>query len=327
MTSVQLRKRAGGLTPAGRTLSPKPRRAHGALHGIAPKVAVLVLVAVAVLVVFGQQIAPQDPLAQDVNNLLKGPSGAHWFGTDYLGRDVFSRLLAGTRLSVLTALEAVGVAIGLGAVPALLSLVFGRVYDWVSNRIADAIMTLPTLVFAIACIAVLGNKLTPVMIAMGFLTAPQFFRVTRAAAQTFANEQYMEAADLFGVSRFRSLVVHIVPKVLPTIVVTAASATAVALLTVSSLMFLGIGVVPPTPTWGGVLATDLTYLSQQTWAPLFPALFIMLTAGSLNVLADAVRDRSRTVRAVAEAVVESEAVGAESATEKGEARVIDASAA
>ena len=167
---------------------PKPRRGkpRGALHGIAPKVALAVLVVVAVLTAFGSQLAPQDPLAQDVNDLLTGPSSAHWFGTDYLGRDVLSRLLAGTQQSVLTALVAVLVAMVLGAVPALLCTVLGRGYDWIANRVADAIMTLPTLVFAIACIAVLGNRLTPVMVAMGFLTAPHFFRVTRAAALTFA---------------------------------------------------------------------------------------------------------------------------------------------
>jgi peptide/nickel transport system permease protein len=271
---------------------------RGWLHGVMPKLALLALVGVAVLTVAGRQLAPHDPLAQDVNYILRGPSGAHWFGTDYLGRDVLSRILAGTQQSVLTALEAMLVALVLGAVPALLCLAFGNIFDWFANRVTDAIMTLPTLVFAIACIAVFGNRLTPVMIAMGFLMAPQFFRVTRAAALGYAGEQYVEAAELFGVSRVRSLAVHIVPKVLPTIVVTAASVTAVSLLIVSSLMFLGIGVVPPAPTWGGVLATDLSYLSRQPWAPLFPAMFIVVTAASLNILADAVRDRSRTARAV-----------------------------
>lgn len=273
--------------------------AGGALRGVMPKVAIAVLLGVAVLTVAGRRLAPHDPLAQDVNYILRGPSSAHWFGTDYLGRDVFSRILAGSQQSVLTALEAMLVALVLGAVPALLCLAFGRVFDWLANRVADAIMTLPTLVFAIACIAVFGNRLTPVMIAIGFLTAPHFFRITRAAALGFAGEQYMDAAELFGVSRVRSVLVHIVPKVLPTIAVTAASAMAVALLIVSSLMFLGIGVLPPAPTWGGVLSTDLSYLSQQPWAPMFPALFIVATAGALNVLADTVRDRSRTTRIAA----------------------------
>jgi len=275
---------------------------RGTLRGVTPKIAALILVTVLVLVVFGGTIAPQDPLHQDVAHLLQGPSGRHWFGTDYLGRDVFSRLLAGSRLSVVTALEAVAVALVLGAVPALAGGVLGRVYDFVANRVADAVMTLPTLVFAIALIAVLGNRLTPVMLAMGFLMSPQFFRVTRAATVTLSGEQYVEAAELFGVSRSRTLLVHIAPKVLPTIVVTAATATATALLTVSSLMFLGIGVVPPAPTWGGVLSSDLNYLSQTPWAPLFPAAFIMLTAGSLNILADAARDAGRGGRVLVPAV-------------------------
>ena len=261
-----------------------------ALRSWPARISLAVLVGIAVLTVAGGWLAPADPLHQDVAHLLQGPSPRHWLGTDYLGRDVLSRLLAGTRITVLTALESILVAVAFGAVPGLLSVFLGRWVDAVANRIADAMMTLPVLVFAIATIAVLGNRLVPVMLAIGFLVAPHFFRLTRAATLRHSREQYVEAAELFGASKPRIVVTHVVGKVLPTVYVATATYTAAALLAVSSLNFLGIGVIPPAPTWGGVLASDLTYLSQAPWAPVGPALLIALAVGSLNVLADAIRN-------------------------------------
>jgi peptide/nickel transport system permease protein len=256
------------------------------------QISVAVLLAVVLLAVFGSALAPQDPLHQSVKEFLQGPSSRHWLGTDYLGRDVLSRLLAGTRTSVTTAAEATLVALVFGAIPGLVSAFLGTWFDFIANRITDAIMTLPTIVFAIGCTAVLGNSLTPAMLAIGFLSSPRFFRVTRAAALEFVRAQYVESAELFGASRLRIIRIHVLGKVVPTIAVAAAMSASAALLIVSSLTFLGIGVVPPAPTWGGVLASDLSYLSQAPWAPIVPAVLIMLTAGALNGLADAIRDAS-----------------------------------
>ena len=254
------------------------------------KIALVVIGLIAILAVFGGQLAPHDPLAQDPNSVLGGPSSAHWLGTDYLGRDVLSRLIAGTGRSVVGALEAVGIGLLFGVVPGLASLWLGRVYEWISLRVVDALMTLPYVVFAVAVTGVLGNSLTPAMVAIGVLLAPRFFRIARAAALGLTRAQYVEAAELFGGSRRWILRTHIWGKVLPTIAVTAAQALAAALLIVSSLAFLGLGVEPPAPTWGELLSSDLQYLAQQPWAPLFPGLVIMITAGALNALADAIRD-------------------------------------
>ncbi|WP_405578734.1 ABC transporter permease [Streptomyces sp. NBC_01190] len=256
----------------------------------AARAALAVLLAVAVLAVFGSLIAPQDPLAQDTAHMLQGPSGGHPLGTDYLGRDVLSRLLAGTGRSVLGAVEAVGAAMLLGVVPGLASLWLGRVFEWTALRVVDALMTLPFTLFAIAAIGVFGNGLNQAMLALGVLLAPLFFRVSRAAALGLKQAQYVEAAELMGASRGRVLRTHIVAKILPTVAVTTAHALATALLTVTSLTFLGVGVQPPAPTWGGVLASDLGYLAQQPWAPVLPGLLIMITVGALNLLADAIRD-------------------------------------
>jgi peptide/nickel transport system permease protein len=252
--------------------------------------ALLVLLAVAVLTAFGGVLAPYGPLHQDVNAINQGPSSHHLFGTDYLGRDVLSRLFSGTRLSILSTLEAVGIAIGLGTIPGVFSAVVGGWVDWVLMRIVDSLMTLPSIILAVAVTAAIGNGLTQAMVPIGVLMAPLFFRVIRAATLEFVRTQYVEAATLLGAGRWRVIYVHVLRKVGPTFAVTAAAATAYALLSVSFLTFLGIGVEPPTPTWGGVLSSDLNFLAQAPWSPFIPGAFIALTVGALNILADAVRD-------------------------------------
>jgi peptide/nickel transport system permease protein len=255
-------------------------------------IAIAVLTAVAFLAVFGSALAPQNPLAINANALYQGPSAHHLFGTDYLGRDVLSRMMAGTRLSVLTALEAVGIGLVLGALPGIATVFLGRWFDFIANRVADALMTLPYIFFAVAVTAALGNTLTHAMIPVGILLAPLFFRVTRAATLEHARSQYVEAAELLGASKVHVIRVHVLRKVLPNIAVTTASMAAAALLAVSFLTFLGIGVQPPAPTWGGILSSDLDYLSQAPWAPFIPGAIIAITVGALNALADAFRDRS-----------------------------------
>ncbi|MEV4613241.1 ABC transporter permease [Kitasatospora sp. NPDC049258] len=254
------------------------------------KAALAALALVALLAVFGGRLAPLDPLAQDTAHILQGPGGAHLLGTDYLGRDVLSRLLAGTGLSVVAAVEAVGAAMLLGVLPGIASVRFAPALTWVSLRAVDALMTLPFTLFAIAAVGVLGNGLHQAMLALGVLLAPLFFRVTRAAALGLDRAQYVEAAELMGAGRLHILRIHVWRKVLPTVAVTTAHALATSLLTVASLTFLGIGVQPPAPTWGGMLASDLGFLAQQPWAPALPAALIMFTVGALNLLADAVRD-------------------------------------
>jgi peptide/nickel transport system permease protein len=269
---------------------PKPPRPL--LRQPAAQLALLVLLAVAVITVFGSVIAPQNPLAINSGALFQGPGAHHLLGTDYLGRDVLSRLLAGTRLSVLTALEAVGIGLVLGAVPGVATVFAGRWFDFAANRVADALMTLPSIFFAVAVTAVLGNGLVQAMVPVGVLLAPGFFRVTRAAALEHARSQYVEAAELLGASRLHVIRAHVLRKVLPNIAVTTASMMAAALLTVSFLTFLGIGVQPPAPTWGGILSSDLDYLSQAPWAPFIPGALIAVTVGALNALADVFRDHS-----------------------------------
>jgi peptide/nickel transport system permease protein len=255
------------------------------------RIALVILAVVIFLSVFGSALAPQSPLTINANALFQGPSAHHLLGTDYLGRDVLSRLMAGTRLSVLTAFEAVAIGLVLGAPLGVATVFLGRWFDFAVNRVSDALMTLPYIFFAVAVTAALGNGLVQAMSAVGILLAPGFFRVTRAATLEFASAQYVEAAELLGATKLHVIRVHVVRKVLPTIAVTTAMAAAGALLAVSFFTFLGIGVTPPAPTWGGVLSSDLDYLSQAPWAPFIPGALIAITVGALNALADAFRDR------------------------------------
>ncbi len=269
----------------------RKRKARTLLRTPSAWIAIAVLLGVAVLTVFGSTLAPQNPLTVNANALFQGPGAHHLLGTDYLGRDVLSRLMAGTRLSVLTALEAVGIGLMLGPIPGIATMFLGRGFDFAANRVTDALMTLPYIFFAVAVTAALGNGLVQAMVPVGILLAPFFFRITRAATLEHARAQYVEAAELMGASKLHVVRAHVVRKVLPTIAVTSASMTAAALLAVSFLTFLGIGVQPPAPTWGGVLSSDLDYLAQAPWAPFIPGALIAITVGALNALADAFRDR------------------------------------
>jgi len=259
------------------------------------RIALIVLAVVAVLVAFGGWLAPYDPLKQG-DAILQGPSGSHWLGTDNLGRDTLSRLLAGSRLSVLGAVEATAVGVVLGAIPGLLSVYIGRTGEWLLLRLMDALLALPFIIVAIAVTGVTGGGLHPAMVTVGVLFAPTFFRISRSATLGLRHAGYVEAAELFGSSTTRLVARHVWRKVATPIAVAAANTTGAGLLIVSSLMFLGIGVAPPAPTWGGMLATDLNYLTQAPLAPLAPALLIMATVGALNLLADAIREDTPAAR-------------------------------
>lgn len=251
-----------------------------------------VLLTVLLLSFFGPALAPYPPNLQDPAAVLQGPSAAHWLGTDYVGRDVLSRLLAGTPLSVFTAVEAVGIGLVLGVVPGLTSVYFGRAWEWITLRVMDGLLALPFMVFAIAVAALLGNGLQPAMFAIGILLAPGIYRITRSAALGFAGTQYATAAELVGSSTLRTIRVHVWGKIVPVLVVVTANAIGSGLVVVASLTFLGIGVQAPEPTWGGMLASDLGYLYQRPYGPFIPSALIMATVGALNWIADAVRDTS-----------------------------------
>ena len=248
---------------------------------------ILLVVAVSIL---GPWIRPYSPVAQDVNALFAGPGGKHLLGTDYLGRDTLSRLVDGTRLTFEGALTSMLIGLGLGALPGMGSAFIGRKAQFAVMRVVDAMLAFPPIIFAIAVVGAFGAGQWTASAAIGVLIAPRFFRIVRAETLGLVGAQYVEAAELLGASKFRVLRMHVARKVLPTIAVTSATTMAEALLAVSALSFLGLGPAAPAATWGGMLADDVTYLSQDAYGAIWPGLAIMITVAALNAIADAVRD-------------------------------------
>jgi peptide/nickel transport system permease protein len=255
------------------------------------RIAVGILLMIAVLAVFGSVLAPDNPLANSAHPLAP-ISGSHWLGTDYLGRDTLSRLLAGSWTSVVGAIEVAVIALFVGAIPGVLSVYLGRVFEWVTLRLIDTLIALPFLLVAVAVTALLGNGITQALLVVGVLLAPGFYRVSRAAALSVARSQYVEAAQISGASPAWIVRRHVWNKVLPPISVSMAYTVGAGFIVVSSLSFLGIGVEPPAATWGGLLSSDLSYLSYQPWAPVAPAVLIVVTVWACNLLADTIRDVS-----------------------------------
>jgi peptide/nickel transport system permease protein len=253
------------------------------------RIAVVLLGIILFLAIFGPLIAPDAPNTT-VGAQLQGPSGTHLLGTDYVGRDVLSRMLSGSTLSVLGALMVVVIAFIVGAIPGLLSVYLGRVFEWVSLRVVDTMIALPFLVFAVAMTALLGNGVIQSMFAVGILLSPVFFRVARSSALSVARSEYVEAAALSGASTGWVMRKHFLSKVLPPISIALSTTMATGLVVIASLTFLGVGVQPPTATWGGILADDLQYIAIQPWAPIVPVVVILAAVLGCNLFADAVRD-------------------------------------
>jgi peptide/nickel transport system permease protein len=253
------------------------------------RIAIAALSVILFLAVFGSVLSPHDP-DDTVGPQLTGPSSQFLLGTDYIGRDVLSRVLAGAGLSVLGALLVAAIALLFGALPGVLSVYLGRVFEWVTLRVIDTLIALPFLVFAVAMTALLGNGVFQALFAVGFLLAPVFYRVSRSATLSVANSQFVEAAILSGASTWWVVRKHVWNKVAPPIAISLSTTIGLGLVVISSLTFLGIGVSPPRATWGGLLATDLEYIALQPWAPIVPIVLILIAVLACNLFADAVRD-------------------------------------
>ncbi|MGV9796911.1 ABC transporter permease [Mycobacterium sp. NPDC003449] len=262
-------------------------RTHQAV-GVFGWISVGILAVILGLATFGPVLAPHDPLAL-TDNILASPSTQHLLGTDYLGRDVASRILYGSRLSVFSALEVAGVAFLVGVPAAVFSVYSHRAVEWVSLRVIDMLIVVPFLVFAVAVTQLVGNGLHQAMIVVGVLTAPLFYRVTRAACLAVGQADYVQSARLYGGSTWYLVRAHILPKIIQPVLIAGANTVATGLIIVSSLTFLGIGIVPPAPTWGGAISSDLGYLGQRPYSPLVPTLLIAAAVIALNGLADIAR--------------------------------------
>ncbi len=240
--------------------------------------------------VFAPLIAPYDYAVQDLQNTFQHPNAQHWFGTDKFGRDIFSRVIYGARVSLLVGFIAVGIAVVIGGALGAISGYYEGKIDNVIMRIMDIIMAIPNVLLAIAIVATLGTGLVNMMIALGISAIPRFARVVRATTLTIRREEYIEAAVASGVSDFQIIVMHILPNCLPPLIVQISLGVADAILMAAGLSFIGLGIQPPDPEWGSMLSEGRQYIRGWAYMTYFPGLAIVLTALSLNLLGDGLRD-------------------------------------
>ncbi len=255
-----------------------------ALVGLA---VVLFMVFVAV---FAPLLAPYDPTAQSWTAVRKAPSAAHWFGTDEAGRDMLSRIIWGARASLLAGLTSVGIAMAIGVPLGLAAGFLGGLVDGFISRFTDAMLACPFLILAIALAAFLGPSLTNAMLAIGITATPFFIRLTRGQVLSIKGEDYVEAARAVGNPKWRVAVRHVLPNILPQLMVQATLTIATAIIAEASMSFLGLGLQPPAPSWGSMLNSAQRFLSNAPWMALWPGVAIFATVLSFNLLGDGLRD-------------------------------------
>jgi peptide/nickel transport system permease protein len=259
-------------------------RRRGALVGLA---VVLVFV---VLALGADVFSPYDPTATDWMAVRKGPSSAHLFGTDEIGRDVLSRVIYGARASLMAGLISVALALGLGIPIGVVAGYAGGFVDGLLMRLTDAMLACPFLILAIALAAFLGPSLTNAMIAIGLSATPIFIRLTRAQVQAVKVEDFVEAARAVGNPPWRIALRHILPNIVPALMVQGTLTIAAAIIAEASLSFLGLGQQPPAPSWGSMLNTAKNFLTQAPWMAVWPGISIFLVVLSFNLVGDGLRD-------------------------------------
>ena len=238
---------------------------------------------------FAGVIAPYDPSAQDYLALTEPPSAAHLLGTDDLGRDILSRLIYGSRVSLQVGIIAVGIAVGLGVTLGLVSGYVGGVVDDVIMRFVDAVQAFPGLILALAITAALGPSIGNAMIAIGFVSTPVMARLTRGQTLSIREREFAVAARVIGASPLAIMARHIWPNVTAPIIVQATLMVATAIVTEAALSFLGVGVKPPTPSWGSMLRTGSQYLEVAPWMAFAPGVAIFVTVLAFNFVGDGLR--------------------------------------
>lgn len=254
-------------------------------------VAGLVVVATFVLLaVLAPLVAPYDPVATSWTLVRKPPSAVHWFGTDDLGRDILSRVIYGARASLLAGAISVGIALSIGVPFGLLAGYRGGFVDALISRITDAMLACPFLILAIALAAFLGPSLGNAMIAIGISATPVFVRLTRGQVMNVKVEDYVEAARALGNPPWRTALRHILPNILPALLVQATLSIAAAIIAEAALSFLGLGQQPPAPSWGSMLNAAQRFLTNAPWMAVWPGLAIFLVVLSLNLVGDGLRD-------------------------------------
>ena len=282
----------GALERGLRVPSAHPRIAAVRSFFLDAKAAVagVILAVLIVLAIFAPLIAPYGFNEQDTSASLLQPSGEHLLGTDRLGRDILSRIIYGARISLRVGFIAVGIAGAIGLPLGLIAGYFGRWPDEILMRLTDAMIAFPNLILLLGVVAVLGPGVTNVMIAIGISSFPVYARLIRAQTLSLKQRDFVLAARALGASNRRILSQHILPNAFQPIIVQASLALGAAVLAEASLSFLGIGILPPTPTWGVIIADGFPVIRKNPWISISPGFFIVAFVLSVNLLGDRLRD-------------------------------------
>ncbi len=288
LKTVQKSKLNGALLRESESASRQALRRFA--HNRLALAGLVLIVLLTLMAVFAPWLAPYDPIQQNYEALSQAPSKLHWFGTDNLGRDVLSRTIYGARVSLSAGVIAVGLATLAGLVFGMMAGFFGGILDEIIMRVVDAMLAFPFLVLAITLAAVLGPNLQNAMLAIAVVSAPVFARLARGQVLTERERDYVQAAQALGSSDWRIVTHHLLPNIAGPIIIQASLSVAGAILAESSLSFLGLGVQPPTPSWGEMLNTARGYLRDAPWTAIAPGSLIFISVLAFNLLGDGLRD-------------------------------------
>jgi peptide/nickel transport system permease protein len=281
---------AGAIAAEAEPASPWRRALRRLLKRKGAVLGAIVVLIVVALAALAPLVAPYDPIATDWGAVRKGPSAAHWFGTDENGRDVLSRVIWGSRASLLAGVISVSIALAIGVPIGPVAGYVGGWLDSIISRITDAMLACPFLILAIALAAFLGPSLGNVMIAIGITATPIFIRLTRGQVLTTKVEDYIEAARALGNPHYRVALRHIFPNIVPPLLVQATLAIAQAIIAEAALAFLGLGQQPPAPSWGVMLFISQRFFENAPWMAIWPGAAIFVTVLAFNLFGDGLRD-------------------------------------
>ncbi|MBL4603833.1 MAG: ABC transporter permease [Emcibacteraceae bacterium] len=250
-----------------------------------------IFASILIMIIIGTFYTPYDPIAINLDNILSSPSWKHLLGTDQFGRDVFSRIMSAGRISASVSFFAVMIALVLGTFIGVIVGFWGGWVDRVFMVFLDALMALPGILLALAIMMVIGAGMSALIIALGVAYTPNVARLVRGIVLSIKQKEYIEASKVLGNSKVYTVVFHVLPNCITPLTVAVSSLFSAALLAESALSFLGMGVPPPSPTWGGMLADGKQYFSTAPWVSIFPGVVVSLTLLAVNLLGDALRDR------------------------------------
>lgn len=253
-------------------------------------VVIAVLVAIAIVSAIFPQILPYDPYEQDLSASFEAPSAAHWFGTDQQGRDIFCRILVGTRISLSVGLLAVSISLVIGVTLGAIAGYKGGIIDTVIMRIMDMMLAIPSILLAIAFMAALGKGIDKAVVAIGLVSIPEYARIVRSQILSVKENDYVAAARVIGDKDSVVIFRHVLPNVVPSIIVRATLGISGAILDCAALGFLGLGVQPPAAEWGDMLGRGRNYIFSAPYTMIFPGLAITITVLAFNLLGDGLRD-------------------------------------